>query len=134
MRAIVVALVVVIAARVEAQRGPGWELRVPERVELAAGTGGTLSIAITVDRGLSISKDAALVLDLAPDAAIVIKRRRLGRNDAVDPDADSPRFSVALRGETAGDYTIKLRLRFWLCGSRVCKPVEARRTVAVVVP
>ena len=37
----------------------------------------------------------------------------------------------ALRAEAAGDFTVKLHLRFWLCGSRVCRPIDARRTVAV---
>ena len=36
----------------EAQREPGWEVRVAERVELVAGAAGTMPIAIAVDRGL----------------------------------------------------------------------------------
>jgi hypothetical protein len=109
---------------------PGWELRVPERVELVAGTSGTLPIAIAVDRGQAISKDAGLVHDLAPDG-VTVQKRRLSRADAVDPDADAPRFAVAVRAETAGDFTVKLHLRFWLCGTKVCRPIDARRTVAV---
>jgi hypothetical protein len=111
----------------------GWELRVPERIEIAAGASGNLPIAIAVDRGLSISKDAQLVVDLAPDGAITVKRRRLGRTDAVDPDADEPRFAVPVHGETAGDYSLKLHVRFWVCAQRTCKPVDARRSVAVSV-
>lgn len=121
------------ARRADAQPAPGWELRIPERVELVAGAGGTLPIALAVDRGFSISKDAGTVVDLAPEGAVSIKKRRLGRNDAVDPDADAPRFSVALRADTAGDFTIKVKLRFWVCGRKVCKPAEARRTVAIAV-
>jgi hypothetical protein len=111
---------------------PGWELRVPERVELVAGAGGTLPIAIAVDRGQTISKDGGIILDVAPDGVTVTKRR-LGRADAVDPDADAPRFAVPLRAAAAGDFTVKLHLRFWLCGAKVCKPIDARRTVAVAV-
>jgi hypothetical protein len=117
----------------EAERAPGWTLDIPERVELVAGTGGTLPITLSVDRGQSISKDAGIILDLAPDSAIAIKRRRLGRADAVDPGAESPRFAIALRSETAGDFTIRVRIRFWLCGTKVCRPVEARRNVTVPV-
>ncbi|MGE5183472.1 MAG: hypothetical protein ACM31C_15480 [Acidobacteriota bacterium] len=118
---------------VQARADTGYELRVPERIALHAGDSGTLAVAIAVDRGRTISKDAALVLDLAPDGALAVKRRRLGRADAVDPDADEPRFQIAVRGESAGDYAIKLHLRFWLCGTKVCRPVDARRTVAVTV-
>ena len=111
---------------------PGWELRVPERVELAAGAAGTLPIASAVDRGQTISKDGGLILDIAPDG-VTVQKRRLGRGDAVDPDADAPRFAVPLHAEGPGDFTIKLHLRFWLCGNKVCRPIDARRTVAVAV-
>jgi hypothetical protein len=111
---------------------PGWELRVPERVELVAGAGGTLPVAIAVDRGQTISKDGGVILDVAPDG-VTVRKRRLGRADAVDPDADAPRFAVPIRADAAGDFTIKLHLRFWLCGAKVCKPIDARRTVAVAV-
>lgn len=110
-----------------------WKLEVPERIELVAGAGGALPITLQLERGQRVSKDAAIIVDLAPDAAIGVKRRRLGRGDAVDPDADAPRFSVALRADTPGDFAIRVRLRFWVCGQKVCRPAEARRNVAVAV-
>src|SRR5205807_10426169 len=110
-----------------------WEWTIPDRVEVAAGASGALPIAIALDRGLAISKDAALILDLAPDGGVTVKKKRLGRADAVDPDADAPRFAIALHGEATGDFTLRVHLRFWLCGGRVCRPVDARRTVGVSV-
>lgn len=126
MRAALLILLVAVPAHAE----PGWELRVPERVELVAGAGGTLPVAIAVDRGQTISKDAGLILDIAPEG-VTVKKRRLGRADAVDPDADAPRFAVPLRADAAGDFTVRLHVRFWLCGSKACRPIDARRTVAV---
>jgi hypothetical protein len=123
----------VLALTSTAAAGPGWELHVPERVEIASGNTGTLAIDISLDRGQTISKDAGLVLDLAPDGGVSLKRRRLSRTDAVDPDADAPRFSIPLHAEAAGDFTLKLHVRFWLCGSKVCRPIDARRTVAISV-
>lgn len=108
----------------------GWELRVPEKLEVQAGSGASLPIAIAVDRGQSISKDGGIIVDLATDG-VSVKKKRLSRADAVDPDADAPRFSVPVRAEAAGDFTIKLHLRFWLCGQKICKPIDARRTIAV---
>ena len=126
-------LAVVAMARADAQRAAGWNVHVPERIELVAGSGGTLPIEIALDRGLAVSRDAGIVLDLAADSAIAIKRRRLGRSDAVDPGADAPRFAVALRSDTPGDFTIRVHLRFYVCGAKVCRPVDARRNVAVAV-
>lgn len=130
MRLIGVLVLWLAASPASAER---WELAIPERLEVAAGAGGALPIALAVDRGLKISKDAAIIVDLAPDSAIAVKRRRLGRTDAVDPDADAPRFSVALRADTPGDFGLRVRLRFWLCGTKSCRPVEARRNVVISV-
>ena len=117
----------------EAQRDPGWDVRVAERVEVASGQSAPLSVAIAVDRGLSVSRDAAVILDLAPDDGASVKKRRLGRSDAVDPDADAPRFVVPVRGDAPGDHPVRLHLRFWLCGARTCRPIDVRRTAVVSV-
>jgi hypothetical protein len=123
---------VMLVARANAQSN-GWELRIPERIELAPGSSGTLPITITVDRGRTISKDAGITLDLAPEGSVSVKKRRLGRSDAVDPEADAPRFAVPVRADAAGDFALKVHVRFWLCGSKVCKPMEARRSVTIAV-
>jgi hypothetical protein len=129
------ALSVVLLARApaEAQRELGWDLRVSERVEVAAGATAPLTIALAVDRGLVVSKDAAVIIDLAPDAGIAVKKKRLGRGDAVDPEADAPRFAVPVRADAAGDHVMRLRVRFWLCGTRSCRPIDVRRTATVAV-
>jgi hypothetical protein len=130
LRLVAALAVLVLASPARADR---WTLAIPERIELVARAGGALPIAIELERGQSVSKDAAVILDLAPDSAIAIKKRRLGRADAVDPDAPAPHFSVALRAETAGDFSVRVRLRFWVCGQHACRPVEARRNVAISV-
>lgn len=134
MRAALVAAALVFA-RADAQN-VGWDLRIPDRIELVAGASGALPITITVDRGRTISKDAGITLDLAPEGALQVKKRRLGRADAVDPEADAPRFAVPLRADNPGDFALAVHLRFWLCGSKVCRPIEARRrvTIAVLAP
>jgi len=96
-------LALALGAPAAAQGDPGWDVRVAERVEVAAGATAPLSIAIAVDRGLTVSKDAAVILDLAPDPGASVKKRRLGRGDAVDPDADAPRFVVPVRGDAPGN-------------------------------
>lgn len=129
--AIVAALACAPAA---AQPQPGWEVRVPERVELAAGgEPGTLSVAIAVDRGLVVSKDGPVIVDLTAPPGLV-KKARLGRADAVDPGADAPRFAIALKPPAdAGEHVVKLRVRCWICGARACRPVDLRRQVTVAV-
>lgn len=126
-------LAVLLCAPAQAQRDPGWDVRIAERVDVALGASAPLTVAIAVDRGLTVSRDAAVILDVAPDAGVGVKKRRLGRGDAVDPEADAPRFAVAVRGDAAGDHTVRLHLRFWLCRSRVCRPIDVTREVRVAV-
>jgi hypothetical protein len=118
-----------------AQREPGWEVRVPERLEVAVGEGGAIAIAIAVDRGLAISKDAPVIVDLVGPPGVAIKKARLGRADAVDPGADAPRFSVVVKPSEAGEHVVKIRLRAWLCGGKVCRPLDvARQAVVAAAP
>jgi len=117
----------------KAQREPGWDLRISERIEVAAGATAPLTIALAVDRGLVVSKDAAVIIDLAPETGIAVRKKRLGRGDAVDPEADAPRFAVPVRADAAGDHVMRLRVRFWLCGTRSCRPIDVRRTATVAV-
>lgn len=128
MRSLAFVLLITTTASAES-----WDIKIPERVEMTTTAGGTLPISITLDRGLSMSKDASIVIDLAPEPGVAVKRRRLGRTDAVDPEADAPRFAVPLRAENAGDFAMRIRLRFWVCGKKVCKPVDAKRTATIAV-
>ena len=129
------ALVVALAltARAEAQRQPGWEVSVAERVEVASGASGSIAISIAVDRGLTVSKDAAVIVDLVAPAGVTLRKRRLGRGEAVDPEADAPRFAVPVRGTEVGDHAVKIRVRFWVCGGKACRPVDVRRSAIVAV-
>jgi hypothetical protein len=116
-----------------AQRQPGWEVRVADQVPLIQGEQGALAISIAVDRGLVISKDANLIVDLVAEPGVTLRRRRLGHADAVDPEADAPRFAIPLRAEQLGSHRVQVRVRFWVCGGRSCRPVDVRRSAQVVV-
>lgn len=122
-----------LTARAEAQRQPGWEVRVAERVEVATGASGAIAISIAVDRGLTVSKDAAVIVDLVAPTGVTLRKRRLGRGEAVDPEADAPRFAVPVRATEAGDHAVKVRVRFWVCGGKACRPVDVRRSAIVAV-
>jgi hypothetical protein len=108
-------------------------VRVPERVEVAVGATGQLALAIAVDRGLVVSRDAPVIIDLAPEAGASLKKRRIGRGDAVDPGADAPRFVVNVKGDAAGEHGLRIRVRFWLCAARTCRPIDVVKTATVAV-
>ena len=122
-----------VGLQADAQRAPTWELRIPDRIEVAVGATAVLPIAIAVDRGLTVSKDAPVIVALAAPPGVAIKKRRLGRADAVDPEADAPRFAVPIKGDSAGEHVVKLHLKLWLCGGKACRPLEIRRQATIVV-
>jgi hypothetical protein len=111
----------------------GFDVRVPDKVEVSLGETATLPITVAVDRGLVISKDAPVIVDVAPPAGVSTRKPRLGRADAVDPEADAPRFAVALKTTAPGDHVVKIRVRMWLCGGRSCRPLDVRRQATIVV-
>ncbi len=125
--------IAVLRPTAEAQREPGWEVRVPERIEVVLGASTTVPIAIAVDRGLTVSKDGPVIVELVAEQGLSIKKRRLGRADAVDPDADAPRFAVPVRGDVAGDHTVKVHVKLWLCGGKACRPLDIRRVATISV-
>ncbi|MBA3817268.1 MAG: hypothetical protein H0X17_00110 [Deltaproteobacteria bacterium] len=116
-----------------AQPERGWDIRVPDRIDVALGTTGTLPVSIAVDRGLTISKDAPVIIDLIAPTGVALKKSRLGRSDAADPGADAPRFAIPVRATATGDHPLELRLRLWVCGGRVCRPLDVRRRTTVAV-
>ena len=111
----------------------GWEVRVPDKLEVTLGEVATLPIAIAVDRGLVISKDAPVIVDVTATGGLSTRKPRLGRADAVDPEADAPRFAVPLKTTAAGEHVVKIRLRMWLCGGRSCRPLDVRKQATIVV-
>lgn len=132
---IAIAIITMVAKAAHAQPAT-WEIKIPDKVEAAQGATVQVPITIAVDRGFSVSKDGPVLIDLAPDPGLTIKKRRLGRREAVDPEADVPRFVVPVRTDAAGDHLVKLRIRLWLCGGKVCRPLDVKRqtTVSVTAP
>jgi hypothetical protein len=125
-----------VAGIARAQPREPWEVRVADKLTIAPGETGSISIAIAVDRGLTVSKDANVIIDALGEPGVTVRKKRLGRNDAVDPEADAPRFAVPVKGDTAGEHAVKVRVRFWLCGGKSCRPIDVRRsaTVSVAAP
>ncbi len=128
-------IVAAVAATAHAQPAT-WEIKIPDKIEAAQGATVSVPITIAVDRGFSVSKDGPVFIDLAPDPGLTIKKRRLGRPEAVDPEADVPRFVVPVRADAPGEHLVKLRIRLWLCGGKVCRPLDVKRqtTIAVTTP
>lgn len=127
-------LVVALAPAARAER-PGYQLLLPERVAVAERAETTVSLTIAPDPGRTVSRKGPLRVSLAaePEDGLELPRRRYRRADAADALAESPRFDLAVRGRRAGRHTLKVAVRFWLCGRSTCRPVAAEKSVPVEV-
>lgn len=118
-----------------AQPGPGYQIALPERLEIEAGQGEAVSLTIAPASGHVISRTGPLRVSLAatPAEGLDLPRHRYKRAQAADRLADAPRFDLAVRGVRPGRYQLALDILFWLCRGRVCRPIRAERAVEVQV-
>lgn len=133
IRAVAIALALAACTAARADEN-GYELRVASELTIEQGASAAISVAIVPATGRTISADGPVRVAVTAPDAIGLPRRRYARKDAADPAADAPRFDVRVKAREPGDHKVALAIRFWLCGSRVCRPITATRTVTVHVP
>ena len=127
---LLVLLVLALLTAASPAWGEDWEVRVDEAVEVDAGKAATVSLTIAGLGGRVVSKDGPVRVGLSSET-LELKRTRYDRRQAADPAADAPRFDLRFSAPSAGDHSLAVDIRFWLCGARTCRPVRAKRTVAV---
>jgi hypothetical protein len=134
-RAVAIAAALAVTACTAARADEsGFELRVATELTIEQGASSAISVAIVPAAGRTVSPDGPVRLAVTAPEALGLPRRRYARKDAADPAADAPRFDVRVKAREPGDHAVALDIRFWLCGSRVCRPITATRTVTVHVP
>lgn len=131
LRCAVVIAALAVATPVAA--APTIELRAPDEVAAVAGAPVVVSLTVAPPAGRTVSSDGPVLVALTLPAGLSASRRRYARRDAADPAADAPRFDLKLRAVTPGEHAVRVTVRAWLCGPKVCRPVRAERTVVVKV-
>ena len=111
-------------------RADDWTIRVAGEATVTPGAAATVSLTIAGEGGRVVSKDGPVRVTLSSET-LSLPRVRYERKQAADPAADAPRFDLKLTAPGAGEHSLAIDVRFWLCGKKVCRPVHATRTVAV---
>ena len=134
---IAAALAVSLVAAPVAGEGfsPEFTLVPGDPVEAAGGAPASASLTVSPAPGYSLHKGAGVTVRLSvePAQGLKLPRRRLSREDAADPRADAPRFDLPFVGESAGAYTLRADVRFWVCGARTCRPARGQAQIPVVI-
>jgi hypothetical protein len=132
-RAALASLAVLLATPAAAAPDPGVELRAPDEVAAVAGQPVVVSLTLVPATGKSVSTDGPVLVELTLPDGLTASRRRYARRDAADPAAEAPRFELKLRAVAPGEHALRVAVRLWLCGKKVCRPVHAERAVVVRV-
>ena len=114
---------------------PAYRLELPERLTVERGASGAISLTIAPAQGHVVSRDGPVRIDISavPDSGLELTKSRYSRAESVDADAAAPRFDLAFVAALPGGYAVAIEVRFWICGSRTCRPVRESRTVDVAV-
>ncbi len=102
----------------------GYELvRGAPPAGLRKGDRATVSLSILPRAGYRLLASGPVLVVPAGDGVRPL-RKRLGRDDAVDPRADVPRFELPFVAERAGAARLDARCTFYVCKDERCRPVE----------
>ena len=99
----------------------------------------SLSLTISPRPGHVISDEAPLLVELTvaqgtnESRPLELPRTRYRRRHAADARADAPRFDLRYRALLTGEHTLSVRMRFWVCDARSCRPVDERRAVQISI-
>ncbi len=98
--------------------------------ELRAGGQGRLVLFIEPLAKVHVHPQAPLKIALESTAGLKLAKTSLGHADAVDPQAEAPRFVVPFVAESRGKQEAKARLDFFICSDQWC----VKQVKDVVVP
>jgi hypothetical protein len=98
---------------------------------VAVGQKGKLSLAILPKAPWHVDPRAPLSIQLEAPAGLELARARLGRKDALEPQAEVPRFEVPFTASKPGRQEARAHVKFFLCRDTIC--AQQTRTVAVAV-
>ena len=98
--------------------------------QLKAGGKGTLVLAIVPVQKVHVHPQAPLKIALE-SKGLQLEKSALGHQDAVDPNAEGPRFEVPFAATQRGKQEARAKLDFFICSDQWC--VKQVRDVVVPV-
>jgi hypothetical protein len=98
---------------------------------LAPGAQGKLVFTIHPRGEWHVDPRTPLRIDLSAPAGLALEKTRLGKKDAVTPNAEAPRFEAPFTAVSAGTHEARAKLDFFVCSKTAC--VKQVREVSVPV-
>jgi len=93
-------------------------------------------VVVVVDplqKGIHVNREFPLKYRVEPSAGLQVERSEWKRGDAVDPDAENPRFEIPVVAVAKGAQQVAVQMRFAICSDSWCVPQTRTVTVAIDV-
>jgi hypothetical protein len=112
-----------------------YQFVLPQTLNLQVGGAQDLELAMVPVDGFRVDLHGPLRIDVEvkEPSHVAIKKRHLTRKDALDSQSEAPRFRVPVRAKSAGQESLSIRYRFWLCRSKICHPIAGEAELSVDV-
>jgi hypothetical protein len=101
---------------------------------LKVGETGKVVVAVEpLEKGIHVNREFPLKYKVEPSAGLRVARSELKRGDAVDPDAENPRFEIPVTAGAKGQQQVVVQMRFAICSDAWCVPQSKTVTVPIDV-
>ncbi len=133
MRPLVLAAALSLAApALAAEANPQYDIETRDSTtQVTKGGAGKLVVVLRAKGEWHVDPRTPLKIDLAAPEGLKLEKTRLGKKDAVDPKAESPRFEAPFTAVAAGTHEARAKLDFFVCSAEAC--VKQVRDVTIPV-
>jgi hypothetical protein len=100
---------------------------------LARGEQGRIVLVLRAKAAWHVDPRTPLKVDLAAPAGLQLAKARLGKQDVVDPKAESPRLEAPFTAVAAGRHDVRAKLDFFVCSADACVKQVREVTIPVTV-
>ncbi len=88
---------------------------------------------VPLEKGIHVNREFPLKYKVEPSAGLKVEKLEWKRGDAVDPNADNPRFEIPVVASAKGKQQVVVQMRFAICSDAWCVPQTKTVTVPVEV-
>jgi len=88
---------------------------------------------VPLERGIHVNREFPLKYKVEPSAGLKVEKLEWKRADAVNPDAENPRFEIPFTAAAKGAQQVSVAMRFAICSDAWCVPQTRTVTVPVEV-
>jgi hypothetical protein len=101
---------------------------------LQVGERGKVVVAVDpLEKGIHVNREFPLKYKVEASAGLRVDKLEWKRADAVDPNADNPRFEIPFTAAARGAQQVAVQMRFAICSDAWCVPQTRTVTVPVEV-